>query len=769
MSRIAVVTPWYGRDLKGGAEQQAREISQRLARRGLEVDVLTTCCGSFFEDWAKNRHRGGETAEDGVTILRFPVDKRDRPAFDALNVELLDIPKETFIPGVCPVPHDKASIWARENINSQEMYAYLQDNAEAYSAFLFIPYLYGTTLNGLPLVKERAWLQPCLHDEAYAYLPEVRDVFHLAKGILFNSAGEKELAAKLYGPAMHGKGIVVGEGIESEVLGQPAAELPEVLQGKPFVFFLGRRDPEKGVDFLLSSFRMFRERRPQSDLRLVLAGPGTASFDAPGDFVHDLGLVSEEHKVGLLKNALALMQPSTNESFSRVLFESWFCARPALVHSSCLATAEAVCSSGGGWQAGCEEEWAAQLERIIDAEEQGLCDIGDIGKEYALEHADWDRVLDRYVELFSRSGKKNAAENKKLQAIHQFLPNLSFGDAISNYALYLREYLQNDGYESKIFVRYLDNRLAHEAVPIIKANLSPADGIIYHHSIGSEVTPKVVAHEGPKCLIFHNITPGEFYRPYDKGHTKLLDAGRQELEILAREFSLSYGVSAYNAEDLKKSGFSSPGVLPLTIDPAVWDHPQDEALKKALGDGRRNILFVGRIAPNKCQHHLVEIFARYLRLDPEARLILVGGGASGEAYYEHVRQSIDDLKLGGHVLLTGKVDAERLAALYAGCHLFLSASEHEGFCVPVVESMWFDLPVLAYASSALPETLGSAGVMFTSKDDFDAVAALMHLMIFDQKLREKVLAEQRKRRLDFLPLTLDEGMQGLLQKLEETA
>jgi glycosyltransferase involved in cell wall biosynthesis len=768
MKRIAVVTPWFGHDLKGGAEQQGREITRRLAERGLKVEVLTTCCRSFFEDWAKDHHASGEHDEHGIIVRRFPVSPRKRSAFDALNVELLSIPKAGFIPGVCPVPLDKADVWTRDNINSHELYVYLQDKAGEYDAFLFMPYLYGITLQGLPLVKEKAWLQPCLHDEAYAYLPDVEKVFHLAKGIFFNSAGEKELAGRLYGPAVHAKGIVVGEGIESEVLSGFGAELPEGLQDTPFVLFLGRRDPEKGVDFLIRSYQLFRERRPQSKMKLVLAGPGDSSYGTPERGVHDLGLVSEAHKAGLLQNTLALMQPSTNESFSRVLFESWFCARPALVHSDCLATAEAVCTSGGGWHAGCEEEWAEHLERIDDSQENDLCSIGDIGKEYALNHADWDRVMDRYVDVFAGERKAVQKPKRKLKAVHQLLPNLSYGDAISNYALYLREYLRKAGYESQIIVRYIDNRLHHEALALHTAEISPEAGVIYHHSIGSEVTSKAIDHAGPKCLIFHNITPGEFYKPYDKAHAKLLQAGWKDLEALAQEFSLSVGVSQYNADDLKRCGFHSPGVLPLTIDPAVWDHPRDGALAKALADGKRNILFVGRIAPNKCQHHLIEIFHRYLRLDSEARLILVGG-AGKDKYADHVRQSIDSLGLEGHVLHTGKIDAAKLAACYAGSHLFLSASEHEGFCVPIMESMWFDLPIVAYASSAIPETLDAAGLMFTRKENFDAVAALMHMAIFDKDLRSKVLAAQRERRQDFLPVALNGRIEELLQTLEESA
>jgi hypothetical protein len=184
---LALVIPWFGSALKGGAEQQAWQIATRLARRGHEVEVLTTCCSSFADDWAVNHLPEGESHEAGITIRRFPVTARNRPPFDDLNRELLAIPKENLLPGVAPVDAGKASRWTSDNINSSALEEFLQANGESYRAVIFIPYLYGVVLRCLPLVASRAWLQPCLHDEVYAYLPDVAGVFAAARPLPMSS------------------------------------------------------------------------------------------------------------------------------------------------------------------------------------------------------------------------------------------------------------------------------------------------------------------------------------------------------------------------------------------------------------------------------------------------------------------------------------------------------------------------------------------------------------------------------------------------------
>jgi glycosyltransferase involved in cell wall biosynthesis len=251
-------------------------------------------------------------------------------------------------------------------------------------------------------------------------------------------------------------------------------------------------------------------------------------------------------------------------------------------------------------------------------------------------------------------------------------------------------------------------------------------------------------------------------KQYNPRFSKLLEEGRVELRDLSRNFSVSVGDSAYNVSELKQFGFQNCSVLPICIDPDKWNRSPDAELMAKLQDGRTNLIFVGRIFPNKCQHHLIDAFYHYLHFDPDARLIIIGELLPGDAYGELVFQRIKNLGLGEHIIITGKVSDEELQAYYRTSHLYWSMSEHEGFGVPLIEAMWFDIPVLAYKSSAVPETLNYAGIIFNTKDDLDQLAALAKLCARDDQLRKKIIAAQRRRRLDFLP-------QIILPKIEELA
>jgi glycosyltransferase involved in cell wall biosynthesis len=760
---IALVTPWFGKDLKGGAEQQAWQIATRLALRGHRVEVLTTCCRSFAEDWGVNHLAKGESFESGLIVRRFPVNSRDRTSFDDLNRELLAIEHGRFSPGVTPVDRERASLWTNENINSSELEGYLKIHGATYRNFIFIPYLYGVVLRSLPLVASQAWLQPCLHDEAYAYLPDVAALFQAAAGFFFNSHGEMQLAAKLFGPIAFSKGHVVGEGIELEILESPRiiSDLPSEIRDRRFVLCLGRRCEEKGTDRLVAAYGEFRRRNPATDLALVLAGPGEADYGKVDSDVIDVGLVSETQKIALISGCRALLQPSLNESFSRVLFEAWKCSTPAVVHKDCLATAFAVESSRGGWTAGSEDEWIDRLAFLSACGDSELEIIGEHGRKFASELAEWDAVIARYehlLQLTPRVSTKGAVPRDRTQAVHQLLPNLSYGDAISNQAIWIREQLIQNGYRSEIFVRYIDPRVSDKCRVYQAGAFDADDGLLYHHSIGSEITPAACEHSGPKWLIYHNITPPEFFQPYRSAHARLLRQGREEMWTLARIFRRSVGVSAYNAEELQMYGFASPFVLPLAIDPEVWSVAPDEGLMKRLQDGHRNLLYVGRYAPNKCQHDLIEAFAHYLRIDPQSRLILVGSGDADDPYVRFVHETVDRLDVRERVILSGHVTTSELHAYYRTAHLFWSMSEHEGFCVPLIEAMWFDLPILAFHAGAIMETLGGAGITFDQKEDLSAVAMLAKKMTGERAFSERILQAQRSRRHAFSPNVVAEAL-----------
>ncbi|MEO8892437.1 MAG: glycosyltransferase, partial [Coleofasciculaceae cyanobacterium] len=331
MKPLAIVTPWFGKNLKGGAEQQAWQLASRLAARGHTIEVLTTCCRSFQDDWAVNHFQAGVSQEDGIKVRRFRVDSRNHQAFDSVNQLMLSLPLSELKRGVNPVDLAKSAIFCSENINSLQLINYLKVQYNHYQAFVFLPYLYGCVLNGLSTVRDKAFLQPCLHDEVYAYLPEVAEIFHSAKGLLFISEGEAQLAIKLYGPGIIAKSLMAGAGVEAGQKYEPTVIKVANLAVKEdrYVLCLGRREPGKNTDLLVRSYTSFKQNYPNSNLKLVLAGPGHRSFnnDSVPDLI-DLGLVEESEKEALLANCLALLQPSQNESYSRVIMEAWFYGRP---------------------------------------------------------------------------------------------------------------------------------------------------------------------------------------------------------------------------------------------------------------------------------------------------------------------------------------------------------------------------------------------------------------------------------------------------------
>ena len=598
--------------------------------------------------------------------------------------------------------------------------------------------------------------------------PVVAQIFYAAKGILFISDGEAQLATKLYGAAILAKSIVAGAGVEVERQSHAPVEKIRDFETKQnqFILCLGRRDVGKNTNLLAQAFIGFKQQHPETKLKLVLAGVGKESFENLQQGIIDLGLVSENEKAALLANCIALFQPSRNESYSRVLMEAWLYGKPVAGNSECLAVEVAIQKSQGGWLAASIEEWIGLFTQIDTLARDRLDEIGAKGKAYAQENANWDKVMARYeVALGLIPPQVTIPNPPKLQEIHQLLPNLAYGDAISNHALAIRDYLRDRGYKSEIFVRYLDERVSTKA-KIFERKISPQAGLIYHHSIGSELTDYATSHPGAKCLIYHNITPAEFFRPYRPDFAAILDKGRIELHGLAPYFKVSVGASAYNAAELASAGFEQPGVLPIIVDPSQWNRFADAELMEQLQDGKSNLLFVGRIAPNKCQVQLVEAFYHYLTMDAAARLILVGEGNNNDPYYYELLNTIEKFNLRRYVMTPGQVNDAQLLAYYRTAHLFWSMSEHEGFGVPLVEAMWFDIPILAYKSSAVPETLGASALMFNSKKDLVQVAALAKLLVKDSSLKNQIVQGQKARRGDFSPVVISKKLQQLILNLE---
>ena len=254
-------------------------------------------------------------------------------------------------------------------------------------------------------------------------------------------------------------------------------------------------------------------------------------------------------------------------------------------------------------------------------------------------------------------------------------------------------------------------------------------------------------------LQYHNITPAAFFAPYDPGLFRLAALGRQELRTLVGRVDLALGDSEFNRQELEAMGFAPTGVMPIAVDTErITGAPRRPALEKILGDGLINILFVGRIVPNKrIEDHirLAEMYKRYV--DSYYRFIFVGRYDALPRYYAQVRALISEFQmLPDRFWFTGPVPDEDLAAFYRWADVYVSLSEHEGFCVPLLEAMAADVPVLAYAAGAVPETLGGAGVLFAPKD-LEFAAEMLGTLVYDHAVRASVLEGQRRRLADFAP------------------
>ena len=335
--------------------------------------------------------------------------------------------------------------------------------------------------------------------------------------------------------------------------------------------------------------------------------------------------------------------------------------------------------------------------------------------------------------------------------VNQWLPAAHRGDAVGDNARVVRDLVRDRGHESEIYAMTLDDDLRDEIRPWADASARDGDVTILHFAVPSPMTMAFRTLPGARVLQYHNVTPAHFFAPFDAGICRLAWLGREELATLAGHTDLALGDSEYNRQELEELGFDATGVFPIVVDTARLTRAAPvPALDKLLQDGLVNILFVGRLAPNKKIEDHIKLAEQYKRyVDAYYRFIFVGRTSSVPRYYAAIRALVEEYRmLPERFWFTGAVPDIELAAYYRHAHAYVSLSEHEGFCVPLVESMAMDVPVLAYAAGAVPETLGGAGITFAPKD-LEYAAELLGSLVYDEPVRRKVIAGQRERLADF--------------------
>lgn len=334
--------------------------------------------------------------------------------------------------------------------------------------------------------------------------------------------------------------------------------------------------------------------------------------------------------------------------------------------------------------------------------------------------------------------------------VFQLIPVLEPDDAIGDHAHRIATILgeRHGGF----IVERAAPSLRHLATVWTEAEVDPGDVLLYHVALASRLGEWMQRTRARKVIDYHNITPPEFFRAYEPGLAAALANATHELEDLKGQVALALADSEYSRRELEERGFSRTETLPILIDFGRYDLPGNRELADRLSAGKRgrgDIIFVGRIAPNKRYEDLIKVFTIYRRAyNPAARLFLIGG--TNSAVYSRTLDSfVQRLGIEG-VHFTGRIAAEDLVAYYRTADLFLSMSEHEGFGVPWLEAMYFGVPVVSLAAAAIPETVGDAAVLFREKNH-DEVAALVDLVMRDEELRADLADAGRRRLREFRP------------------
>jgi glycosyltransferase involved in cell wall biosynthesis len=327
--------------------------------------------------------------------------------------------------------------------------------------------------------------------------------------------------------------------------------------------------------------------------------------------------------------------------------------------------------------------------------------------------------------------------------VHQVLATLGYGDAIGNEVLGIRQVLREAGYESDIFCGTVDPRLEDLTRDYRELrDISSPDNILIHHfSLGSRASRTAYALPDRMVLVYHNVTPPEYFVDIHALLVRECYRGRRELSAYAQRCDLGLGDSEFNRRELEEIGFPVTDVLPVVPNFDHLDVEPDRRVIADFDDDFTNVMFVGRIVPNKKIEDVIRIFAAYQRFfNPRSRLLIVGSYAGFERYYALLQSLIARLGV-RDVYFLGHVSNNELTACYDVTDVFLCASEHEGFCVPLIESFAKGVPVMAYAAAAVPATMDGAGVLFRSKDVWH-VARLLAEIASNPEMRERIIAGQ---------------------------
>lgn len=336
----------------------------------------------------------------------------------------------------------------------------------------------------------------------------------------------------------------------------------------------------------------------------------------------------------------------------------------------------------------------------------------------------------------------------KIIRIHQFAPSTSVGDGVTTGLLLTQKLLQGLGYESHIFSAAIPKALEDQIQPVDQLRPNETDLLLVHHSMGHDHDELIETMPCPMVLVYHNITPEHYFDIAAPEHHYSIK-GRQQLRHWKDLFMGAIGDSPYNSAELIESGYRHIDTLPMLVDLEKFGQKQSiQNTSWGLTPLRPLLISVGRIAENKRQHLLITALWYLKQLNPEGilpQLVIVGGTTSPE-YDIALKAHIEQLGLEDDIIMPGKCSDEELSWLYQNADCYWCASEHEGFCMPLIESGFFELPVITFASSNIPATLGEAGLIIEQSEP-QLMAATTAQLLADNTL-QRTLINAGKRNLD---------------------
>lgn len=327
------------------------------------------------------------------------------------------------------------------------------------------------------------------------------------------------------------------------------------------------------------------------------------------------------------------------------------------------------------------------------------------------------------------------------------LPTFSPGDAIGNEVIEINKTLKKWGYKSQIYAENIHPEMTAKKYLEYNKVSSKDNILIFHFSIGSDVSHYIRKLPDKKIIRFHGITPEKYLSGINDYIQYLLVRGREELKLYPELTDLALANSKYTQLELKNLGFKRTKIFPLLMDLNIYDQNPNENLLSRFEDDYVNILFVGRIIPQKNQHTILKIYSYYKLINPRSRLFLIGNFEGCENYFDQLQEIIQKLNL-KDVYIPGKVSMNDLISYYKLADIFLCMSEWETFCVPLVESMYFDTPILAYNCTAIPDTLGNSGILI-NKLNINEIAEMIDLVVNDEAFKYKIIRKQRERLKSF--------------------